>query len=292
MKQTHTIKTNHPIVEFIRDEIINNTYNDYYKDNGFAICVPLTISNRAICSCDIYNFKFNGNNWNVPCINIGVYYNVKPDIDTNNIPHFINNKDNDGFKYYQISSTCSIKLKTFLDKNPQWLDTFNEWAIPVKEKKIKCRYNNHNNKDRKVSILCPDNETEYIVNFPSLETDDKNILTWIKPIEDRLTKQYYDTIKFNKKNNIKLNLNVWLNHIWYYYDYKDGVVEIYNIKNYKGDSIYKQLLDTGLINLYNNIPESTKILIKKEIESGDILVKDIILVEYREYSNKIEIGNI
>lgn len=270
MKNIFKIKKDHPIINFIREEIIkNHRYGDYV---GISV---YSIDDSPLCTTDLYGFKFNGNNCNVPCINISVF--SKPKV--TDAPHIINGFDN-GYDYYESSTSCTIKLKNFIDKNPQWQD-INEWSIPIKEERKGCFYSSHNSKYKRASIRRPDNK-EYTIDFPEKE-DDSTLLDWIKPIEEIITKRYYDEIDYDISNNIKRNLSVWVSGVTFKYDYKDGIVEIYDMKNYHG-SFYTNLI---AIDLVNTIPESTKTRIKIEIESGDVIVKDIILVDYKDESSSL-----
>ena len=190
-----------------------------------------------------------------------------------------------GYDYYNFSSSCTIKLKTFLNKNPQWSD-IKEWGNFVKRKKERCKYDSHNSDERRVSIKRPDGK-HYMVDFPFNEKNNSNVLRWVKPIEDVLTTMYYRKKKIDKIKNIKRNLSVWVDGITYMYDYKDGKVIIFDIRNYNG-SIYKTLSNL-LININDTIPNLTKEKIKKEIITRDFEVENIIFGKYKTIKSNIKI---
>ena len=55
----------------------------------------------------------------------------------------------------------------------------------------------------RVKIERPDGKC-YYVKFPKDEKNDNNLLTWVEPMEVELTKRYYEEIKFDLINNIKV----------------------------------------------------------------------------------------
>jgi hypothetical protein len=276
MKALYKIKENHPIKDFIRQEIID-VCPLYGEDIGISTS---TIYNEPYTSEDLYGLKFNSNNRSVSCIDINIFMEPKSD----NSPRIIEG-DRSGYDYYKSSTSCAIKLKTFLEKNSQWSNV-EEWAVPVIKEKTKCKYMENNSNERRAFIKRPDDKI-YDVKFPKNKKYD-NILTWIKPIEERLTKKYYKELEFDEKNNIKREQSVWVNGVCFYYNYNDGIVEIYNILN-GWNSIYANLIGLELLDISIGIPQPTKEKIKKEIESADIFVKDIILVPYKCYPKYIKI---
>ena len=146
------------------------------------------------------------------------------------------------------------------------------------EIKQSCRYSGHNSSERRVSIERPDGK-EYWINFPDNEKDDRRILTWIKPIVESLTISYWRDIALDKTFNIKREQFVWVEGLWFLYDYKDGLVEVYDIK--KGQSsIYKSVMKLFTIS------EETKQKIKDNIEDE---VTAVIFIDYREDSKYIKI---
>jgi hypothetical protein len=88
-----------------------------------------------------------------------------------------------------------------------------------------CIYRGHNTEERRAAIERPDGKS-YWVDFPDDEPNDKNLLTWIKPIVESLTISYWRDIALDKTFNIKREQCVWVEGLWFSYDYKDGVVWI------------------------------------------------------------------
>ena len=95
-----------------------------------------------------------------------------------------------------------------------------------------CIYRGHNTEERRVAIERPDGKS-YWVNFPDDEPDDRRILTWIKPIVESLTISYWRDIALDKTLNIKREQCIWVEGLWFSYDYKDGLVEVYDIRKDK-----------------------------------------------------------
>jgi len=275
MKKLYDIKPGHPIVEFIRQEMLNT---GYYK-KGIGICAG-QIDSRSLCSTDLYGLKFDGNNWNVPCINF-TYYS---DFQVDDAPIIIT-KDMRGYDYYMYSCSCTIKLKTFLEKNPQWSE-IEDWTVSVKYKEKKCEYDGHNSGDRQVSIKRPDGKY-YIVDFPPNVKSDSSVLKWVKPMELQLTKIYYRKKKLDQIHNIKRNLSVWVEGITFKYDYYDGVIVIHDI--FEKNSIYHVLTKSKLLDIGIGIPDSTKEKIKEEIEKRDLEVKNVVLGKYKPRPTKIKV---
>ena len=73
MNKVYSIKEDHPILEAIRQEILNSPG---FKRDIIGI-LPPSIDDRALCSGDVYGLKFNANNWDVLTINVGFFYNPK-----------------------------------------------------------------------------------------------------------------------------------------------------------------------------------------------------------------------
>ena len=278
MSEIYKIKEKHPIKEFIRQEIIDIYGNEKYDNIGIDIS---SIDDSSICSSELYGFRFNRYNMDVPCMNVALF--LTPTVDN---PPSIIPKDKGGYDYYSTSTNCTIKLKTFLEKNPEWTN-LKKWTTTVKQKREKCEYDGHNSDNRTASIRRPDGK-KYIVDFPDDVESDDSVLDWIKPMEKQLTKRYYRNISFDKLNNIKRNLEVWVEGLVFVYDYKDGVVEIRDIIEYKS-SVYKTLKKSKIIDIKFGLPEETKEMIKKEIQSRDLEVKDIILGEYKPEKTRIKV---
>ena len=144
-----------------------------------------------------------------------------------------------------------------------------------------CIYRGHNTEERRAAIERPDGKS-YWVNFPDDEPNDKNLLTWIKPIVESLTISYWRDIALDKTFNIKREQSVWVEGLWFSYDYKDGVVEVYDIRKDKHTfgSIYKSVMSLFTIS------EETKQKIKDSIED---VVTDVTFIDYKENSKYIKI---
>lgn len=145
-----------------------------------------------------------------------------------------------------------------------------------------CRYSGHNTDERRAAIQRPDGK-QYWVNFPDHEPNDFSILTWIKPIVDSLTISYWRDIALDKTLNIKREQCVWVDGLWFLYDYKDGLVEVYDIKSRQQNfgSIYKSVMKLFTIS------EETKQKIKDNIEDE---VTDVTFIDYKEDSEYIKLG--
>jgi hypothetical protein len=252
MKEIYKIKKNHPILEFIRQEIL--------KSPGFTkeiigIYSP-SIYNRALCSSDIYGFRFNTNNWDVPTLNITVFFNPKSE----DVPKILS-EHNKGYDHYTNTTSISIKLKTFLEKNPEYKN-IEEWTEKISYEE-KFKYNRHN-LDKRIFVVSGIGNLEYDISFPENVPSDRGILEWSKPACEALTKYYLKEHKLN----IKRDRSVWVEGIWFIYDYKDGLVEVYDARIYT-NSIW------SYINKLFNIKKETIDKIKFEIEGGDLLVNEI-----------------
>ena len=142
-----------------------------------------------------------------------------------------------------------------------------------------CRYSGHNTDERRAAIARPDGKS-YWVNFPDDEPDDRRILTWIKPIVESLTISYWRDA-LDKTLNIKREQSVWVEGLWFSYDYKDGLVEVYDIKSRQGTlSIYKSVMKLFTIS------EETKQKIKDSIKEQ---VTDVTFIDYKEDSKYIKL---
>jgi len=271
--QLYKIKKDSPIIGFIGEEIAK------YYNKPVGVCIP-RIDDTPVCSNDLYGLHFNGNNNGVVCMNVTVFTEPK----SADSPKIIG--DDGGYDYYKYSSSCSIKLKTFLEKNPQW-SNIKEWTTPVKVEQKMCKYNGHSTDTRTAAIKRPDGK-DYIVDFPASEPNDRNLLTWIKPMEKELTKMYYRAKKLDKLKKIKRNLSVWVEGITFVYDYYNGDVVIFDICNRSG-SIYSAMVKSKLITVEFGLPELTKEMVKKEIEGRDLEVKSITLGKYKSISNRIKV---
>lgn len=254
------IKEDHPIIQFIFEEVENSS--ERYKDN-IGICTPIIITERPIVSTDIYGFKFNGNNWDVRVINIAYFKGPKVENASK-----ILNADVNGYDQYKYSCNTCIKLKTFLERNPQWSQNIDEWMIPIIEDKKSAKYEGHNTDRRTASIRLP-NDRSVIVKMPD-DLTQSDFLDWVHSEAEKITIQYYREEALNEVFNIKRDRSVYVNGIWFKYDYIDGLVEIHDIRI--GSEIFSHY--KNLMSLFELKSESYT-EIKKEIESGDLEVKEI-----------------
>lgn len=259
----YTIKVDHPINQFILEEIESSYHK--YKDN-IGIVLPLQID-KPMVSQDIYGTKFNSNNQNVSCINVQFYLNKK----TDNPPKIID-KNIIGYNNYLSSCNTCLKLKTFLEKHPQWESTIDIWKIPIIEEKKQAWYSGHNEQDRTASIRLPNNNS-IRVKMPD-DLKQKDFLDWVTKEADEMTLQYYREKELNKVLNIKKEQVVYVDGIWFYYNYYDGKVEVYDVSFARDKWLsfvnYKNIMGlfTPTTELYDKL--------KQEIESGDIMVKEVI----------------
>ena len=268
MNKVYKIKRNHEIVEFIRQEIENS----WGKKVGIS---DLGIYDRALCGGDIYGLSFNANNWDVLTINVGVYTTPIVENPPTNLTKLR------GYDYYKYSTNCSIKLKTFLDRNPQW-SKIDEWADLILLERKKCRYSGHNNKERRFNMSIQDG-VNYIVSFPENEPDDKNLLEWTKPLEEILSVRYHRELGLDRALNIKRNKSVYVDGIWFKYDYFDGDVEICGANVSANDYGYSY---KSIFNLFTPKPETLD-KIAEEIRGADLEVKSVKFVEPRSHSKDI-----
>ncbi len=273
MKKVYTIKNNHPVLETIRQEILNSP--GYTKDI-IGVCLP-SIDDRALCNSDIYGLHFDSNNWDVLTINVGVFFNPKSDTS----PKFITEDDIiRGYDHYTTSSNVSIKLKTFLERNPQFND-IDEWTIPVVHPKGKLKYSSHNSEQRRFSVDGIEG-VKYEVSFPENVKSDRGVSDWSKPACEALTKAHWREVALDIAFNIKRDRCVWVEGVWFSYDYKDGLVEVHNAKIYFG-SIWDSL------KLFEPKKETID-KIKSEIEKCDLMVNEVQFInkKYKQTKFKYE----
>ena len=269
MNKVYSIKEDHPILEAIRQEILNSPG---FKRDIIGI-LPPSIDDRALCSGDVYGLKFNANNWDVLTINVGFFYNPKSD----KSPMFISDHSK-GYDYYNTYTNVSIKLKTFLERNQQF-SNIDEWSIPVVYQKGKLRYDAHNSKERCFKVTGIEG-VEYHISFPEHVNDDRGILEWSKPACEALTKSHWREVSLDIAFNIKRKRSVWVEGIWFSYDYKDGVVEVYNASIHSG-SIWNSL------KLFEPKKETFH-KIKSEIEGGDLVVNEVKFIDKVEKQTKFK----
>jgi len=269
MKKVYTIKKNHPVLEVIKQEILNSP--GYTKDT-IGVCSP-SIDDRALCNSDIYGLSFDSNNQNVLTINVGVFFNPKSDTS----PQFIT-EDIKGYDYYKGSSNVSIKLKTFLERNPQF-NNIDEWVIPVVHPKVKLKYTGHNSEQRRF-VVDGIEGIKYEISFPENAKNDNGILDWSKPACEALTKSHWREVALDITFNIKRDRSVWVEGIWFSYDYKDGLVEVYNALIHSG-SIWNSL------KLFQPKKETLD-KIKYEIERGDLVVNEVQFINKKKKQTKFK----
>jgi hypothetical protein len=133
-----------------------------------------------------YGFKFNANNWDVRVINIH-YFNEHR---VENAPKILD-EGLRGYDYYTYSCNTCIKLKTFLEKNPQWSQNIDEWMIPIIEDKKSAKYDGHNTNIRIASIRLP-NDKSVQIKMPD-DLIESNFLNWVNSEAEKITIQYLDT---------------------------------------------------------------------------------------------------
>jgi hypothetical protein len=124
------------------------------------------------------------NTRDVLTINISYFFNPKSDN-----PPLIISQDINGYDDYTYSSNLSIKLKTFLERNPQYTN-IHEWTDTVVHPKEKFRYYSHHSEDRIFSVTGIEG-VKYEISFPQIAKNDNGILEWSKPACESLTKMYW-----------------------------------------------------------------------------------------------------
>ena len=267
MKKIYTIKKDHPVLEVIRQEIL--------KSPGFTKDIigiyPPSIDSRPLCGSDIYGLSFNANNWDVLTINVGIFFNPKSDTP----PLMVSS---DGYDHYKSSSNVSIKLKTFLERNPQF-SNIDEWTEAVVHPKGKLKYAGHNSGDRRFSVNGIEG-VEYEVSFPEHVPNDNGVTEWSKPACEALTKSYWREVALDIAFNIKRGKSVWVEGVWFYYDYKDGLIEVYNASIHSG-SIWDSL------KLFEPKKETFD-KIKCEIEKGDLVVNEVKFINRKKKQTKFK----
>jgi hypothetical protein len=269
MKKIYTIKKDHPVLEVIRQEILKSP--GFTKD-VIGIGSP-SIDDKALCGSDIYGFHFNANNWDVLTLNIGVFFNPKSE----DAPKILS-EHNKGYDHYTTSSNVSIKLKTFLERNPEFKN-IEEWAEKVVYKKGKFKYNGHNSNERRFSVSGI-GDLKYDISFPENVPNDKGILEWSKPACEALTKSYWREVRLDETFNIKRGRSVWVEGTWFTYDYKDGLIEVYDARIHS-NSIW------SCVKLFDPKKETLD-KIKFEIEGGDILVNEVKFINKKEKQKRFK----
>ena len=269
MKKVYTIKKDHPVLESIRQEILNSP--GYTKDT-IGIHQP-SIDDSALCGSDIYGLIFNANNRDVLTINVGVFFNPKSD----NSPKILS-EGVKGYDYYTTSSNVSIKLKNFLERNPQF-SNIDEWIIPVVHPKGKLKYDGHNSEERRFKVSGIEG-VEYHVSFPEHVKNGNGVSEWSKPVCEALTRSYWREVSLDIAFNIKRKRAVWVEGIWFRYDYKDGLIEVYDASIHSG-SIWSSL------KLFEPKKETFD-KIKCEIENGDLVVNEVKFINKKEKQTKFK----
>ena len=128
------------------------------------------------------------------------------------------------------------------------------------DKKLKCKYTHTDSTTKTCGFRRPDGK-EYILDIPNealtrdrvVGSDNPSapINVWIRSMEDSLTTRYYRDLTLDELMNIKRDQVTCINGLWFAFDYLDGYVEVYVIKDYGyhtgGNLISKKSLDLGLI---------------------------------------------
>jgi len=255
MKTLYKINKDHEVVEFIRQEILSR-----YDKDIVAITIP-RIEDSAVCSADLYGFQFTVTNQS-PTINLAVFYNAKGD----ETPTILSGN---GYDYYTTAVSESIKLKTFLERNPQFAD-ITQWTTPVIEEKKQLCYSGHNTRDRRFSVRGIEG-VEYTVSFPEHVENDRGITDWSKPACEALTRMYYRDLSLDKAFNIKRGKLAYVEGIWFSYDYKDGLVQVYDASLHR-TNIW------SVLKLFDIKPDTLQ-KIKQQVEEADLEVKEITFID-------------
>ena len=267
----YNIKKSHPIIKIIHSEL-KQIYNKSALNS-------LALTTETSCKTDIYGFEFNSNNLGCLVINGSICYNSK----STDPPEFVGSLSPtdevlDGYKYYNYTTSFSIKLKNFLTRFPQF-DKIEDWSVKIIEPKIECKYYTHSS--GYVYIGRPDKK-RYKIKIATQTT----IFNWINPLIKNLTTQYYREIALDEILNIKRDLNTYINGIAFKYNYLNGTIEIYDII-YHQHSIFQGMI--GLFEIINN--EKIISEIKQSLyERFDKEIKvDKIILNYNPDDKNIEI---
>ena len=121
---------------------------------------------------------------------------------------------------------------------------------------------------------------EYHISFPDHVNDDRGILEWSKPACEALTKSHWREVSLDIAFNTKRKRKVWVEGIWFTYDYKDGLVEVYDASTHSG-SIWNSL------KLFEPKKETLH-KIKSEMEGGDLVVNEVKFIDKVEKETKFK----
>lgn len=137
----------------------------------------------------------------------------------------------------------------------------------------KCRYDGHNSQTKTAAIVRPDGK-EYKVPY----LDEKNILEYLRPIEEALTKRYHREKALDKIFNIKRDLSSNINGFIFCYDIKDNIVEVYDIlTGYHSCSEYNNIKE-----LFNLEDEKTYTkIINKIQEDSKVEIEEIKYLKWK-----------
>lgn len=141
------------------------------------------------------------------------------------------------------------------------------------------KYDGHNSKERMFKVSGIEG-VEYQVSFPEHVKDDKGILEWSKPVCEVLTRYHWREVSLDIAFNIKRKRSVWVEGICFSYDYKDGVVEVYNASIHSG-SIWDSL------KLFEPKKETFD-KIKSEIENSDLVVSEVKFINKKGKQTKFK----
>lgn len=91
-------------------------------------------------------------------------------------------------------------------------------------------------------------------------------------MEESLTTKYYRELAIDDLYDIKRNQTIYVDGLWFEYDYNDGLVEVFSIQDYPpvqktspNNLISKKMIELGLINI-DSLSNNTKIV--NEIEKS------------------------
>lgn len=148
--------------------------------------------------------------------------------------------------------------------------------------KEKCRYRGHN--ANTAAIVRPDGKS-YDVPIPdNVKNKEVEWFDWIYPLEKSLTTQYYRELELDKIFNIQRDLVTFVVGFRFYYDYKDGIIEVYDITNGPDYSCYRNVKE-----LFNLCDESTHQKIITEMRTQlKLEVKEIKYVDWKWDKERIK----
>jgi hypothetical protein len=144
----------------------------------------------------------------------------------------------------------------------------------LKEVQQSFKYSGHNSSNRTFSARGI-GDIEYTVSFPESVDSDRGVSEWSKPACESLTRSYWRDQSLDKIFNIKRKRTIGIEGLWFHYNYRDGIVEIYDIVVYR-TSIWSAL------KMFDPKPETCD-SIKSEIEKGGLRVSEVKFIEGGRY---------